>query len=255
MDRWLLTVSTLLALIGGISGMCAVHHGHRSRMTLAWMAGCFALQAGFLYLRGQARSACPLGDLGEILAFLAWSLTLFYILVGRAYRLSLLGVFSAPVVMIIQSVVLFPGVLSVHPARRMVLDPWKEMHSATSVLAYGGLALAAIAGVMFLTLDRQLKAQHLKSGLFRNLPNARTLLISQSRLLWLGTILLTIGIAAGLLTPFGKDYLAHLVAASIIWSGYVVLLIVKQTRGLTGGGLSWSSVILFLASLVVFALI
>ena len=73
-------------------------------------------------------------------------------------------------------------------------NPWHETHSATSVLAYGALALAAVAGVMFLVLDRQLKEHHLKSGLFRNLPPVRELLVSLERLLWLGGGLLTIGI-------------------------------------------------------------
>ena len=37
------------------------------------------------------------------------------------------------------------------------------------------MALAAVAGVMFLVLDHQLKAHDLTSGLFRHLPPVREL--------------------------------------------------------------------------------
>jgi hypothetical protein len=89
MDRWFLIVSTVLALIGGGWGMWSVSRGTRSRWTVVWMVAVFICQLGFLSIRGDLRGACPLRDTGEILVFLAWSLTLFYLLVGPAYRISL----------------------------------------------------------------------------------------------------------------------------------------------------------------------
>lgn len=255
MDRWLLLVSTLFAVIGGTWGMVSVHRGRRNRWTVVWMLAVLLCQLGFLALRGQARAACPLADRGEILVFLSWSLTLFYLLVGPAYRISLLGVFTAPVVVIFQSMALMPGVLSAHPARVIGGNPWHETHSATSVLAYGALALAAVAGVMFLVLDRQLKEHHLKSGLFRNLPPVRELLISLTRLLWMGGGLLSIGILAGLLMPHDKSATGHFVAALAVWVAYAALLGVKSVRGMTGRRLSLLAVLLFVLSLGVFAFV
>lgn len=255
MDRWFLIASTLLAAIGGAWGMISVHRGKRSHWTVVWMTGVFLCQIGFLSVRGEMRAACPLMDRGEILAFLAWSLTLFYLLVGPAYRISLLGVFTAPVVVIFQTAALIPGVLSANPTPVGESNVWHETHSAMSVLAYGALALAAVAGVMFLVLDRQLKEHHLKSGLFRNLPPVRELLGSLGRLLWLGLALLTVGVVAGLLMPRTESAWAHLLAALAVWVGYAVVLGVKQVRGLTGRHLSLSAVFLFVLSLVVFAFI
>ena len=255
MDRWFLIAATLLAAAGGIWGMISVHHGKRSHWTVVWMAATFLCQIGFLAVRGEMRAACPLMDRGEILAFLAWSLTLFYLLVGPAYRISLLGVFTAPVVVLFQAMALIPGVLSLHPAKLTGGNAWHETHSATSVLAYGALALAAVAGVMFLVLDKQLKDHHLKSGLFRNLPPVRELLISLERLLWIGGGLLTIGIVAGFLMPHTGSAWGHLIAAVAVWAGYVVLLGVKKTRGLTGRRFSLSAVVLFVLSLAVFAFV
>src|SRR6478735_6560651 len=100
------------------------------------MTATFLCQIGFLAVRGEMRGACPLMDRGETLAFLAWSLTLFYLLVGPAYRISLLGVFTAPVVVIFQTLALIPGTLTLHPGKLQGGNPWHETHSAMSVLAY-----------------------------------------------------------------------------------------------------------------------
>jgi len=255
MDRWFLISATLFALIGAVLGMVSVHRGNRSRWTVGWMVAAFVCQVAFLTLRGQQRTACPLADLGEILVFLSWSLTLFYLVIGTAYRISLLGVFTAPVVVVFQLVALLPGVLTLDPARLSGGNPWHETHAATSVLGYGAFALASVAGVMFLVLDRQLKEQHLKSGLFRNLPPVRELLISLERLLWVGSGLLTIGITAGFLMPHDGAALGHLLAALAVWISYALLLGVKSVRGLTGRRLSLLTVGLFILSLGVFAFV
>ncbi|WP_035614416.1 cytochrome c biogenesis protein CcsA [Haloferula sp. BvORR071] len=254
MDRWFLIAATALAAVGGITGMLTVHQGTRSRWTVIWMVAAFAAQLAFLYVRGQMRGACPLVGIGEILAFLAWSLTLFYLAVGPTYRLSLLGVFTAPLVVIFQIVALLPGVWIVEPERIPATNPWRETHAAMSVLSYGALALAAVAGVMFLVLDRQLKDHHLQSGLFRNLPPVRELLKSMVRLLWIGVVLLSIGVVAGFMMP-RQGGGAHLVAASGVWIGYALLLGVRQVRGLTGRRLAVVAVLLFVGSLSVFALV
>ena len=253
MDRWFLLIATLLAAIGGSWGMLSVHRGTRSHWTVVWMAAVLLCQFGFLSIRGQLRAACPLLDLGEMLVFLAWSLTLFYLLIGPAYRISLMGVFSAPLVFVLQTAALISGRFTASPKRDLSPDMFHSLHSATSVLAYGALALAGVAGIMFLVLDRQLKVHRLKSGLFRNLPPAHELLVSLERLLWLGTGLLTLGIIAGFLMPRTTPVHSHLLVAMAVWAGYAALLAVKTLRGLTGRKLALATVAMFILSLVVFA--
>lgn len=253
MDRWLLLLSTVLAVIGGGWGMLAVHRGTRSRWTVIWMAAVLLCQFGFLAIRGQLRGACPLQDLGETLVFLAWAMTVFYLLIGSTYRLSLLGVFTAPLVAVLQGFSLLFIWLGPAPSFVGETSVFHALHSATSVLAYGALGLAGIAGTMFLVLDRQLKDQVLRSGLFRNLPPARHLLISMERLLWLGTGLLTLGIVAGFLMPRTTPAHSHTLVAIAVWIGYGILLAVKSFRGLTGRKLALSAVGIFVLSLLVFA--
>ncbi|MCW1885776.1 cytochrome c biogenesis protein [Luteolibacter flavescens] len=246
--------ATALAAVGGVTGMWTVHKGTRSRWTVVWMSLAFFAQLGFLSVRGEARGACPLVGLGEILVFLAWSLMLFYLAVGPTYRLSLLGVFTAPLVAIIQILALLPGVWVSDPHWVGVTDGWRETHAAMSVLSYGALALAGVAGVMFLVLDKQLKDHHLQSGLFRNLPPVRELLKSMVRLLWIGLVLLSVGVVAGFMMPHTGGT-AHLVAATVVWLAYAALLVIRQVRGLTGRKTATVAVVLFIVSLSVFALV
>jgi ABC-type uncharacterized transport system permease subunit len=254
-DRWFLIAATILAAVAGVRGLLVLRHGNKSHWTMWWMIAVMGCQIGYLILRGEMRGACPLRSIGEISVYLAWSLTLFYLLIGPVYRISLLGVFTAPVVVLFQGFALLPGRLLENPVRVLNTNPWGETHSAISVLAYGALALAAVAGVMFLVLDHQLKEHQLKGGLFRNLPPVRELLISLERLLWLGMGLLTIGLVAGLMMPHGKDAMAHLIAAVAVWAGYLTLMAVKRIRGITGRRFALGAVALFVLSLGVFAFV
>lgn len=255
MDRWILIIGTLLAIVGGVWGMISVHRGQRSLLTVAWMISVLMCQLAFLGIRGQSHQSCPLTDHGEILVFLSWALTVFYLLVGPTYRISLLGVFTAPVVAVFQGIALIPGMLNPKPEIIPGANFWHEIHAATAVLSYGGFALAAVAAVMFLVLDKQLKLHHLTSGLFRNLPPVRELLVSMEKLLQFSGVLLTLGIIAGLLMPRNPQMIGHLLAAVSVWCGYALLLGIKIWRGLTGRKLSISVVLMFILSLGVFAFV
>jgi ABC-type uncharacterized transport system permease subunit len=256
MDRWFLIASTVLAAVAGVRGLLVLSHGHKSRWTVWWMIAVMVCQLGYLSVRGEMRGACPLRSIAEISVFLAWSLTLFYLLIGPAFRISLLGVFTAPAVALFQGFALLPGKLDPSPARVLGTTAWGETHSAMSVLGYGALALAAVAGVMFLVLDRQLKEHHLKGGLFRFLPPVRDLLISLERLLWLGMALLTIGLVAGILMPHETDGAwKHVFIATGVWAAYMTLMITKRVRGITGKKFALGAVTIFILSLGVFAFI
>jgi len=255
MAQWLLVAATVLVVLGGVLGLQAVRHGHRSGWTVVCMLGAFVCQLGFLGMRGGLRGKCPLGDYGEILVFLAWSLVLFYLVVGPAYRLSLLGLFTAPVVVIFQVVALAPGMLEASPEKVHVVDAWGEAHAAFSVLSYGAFALGAVAALMFLVLNRKLKHHEFGSKLFNNLPPVRSLLDSVVRLTSLGAGILTVGIVAAFMMEWRDDSVPHLVAAVATWAAYLVVLGLHFWRGITPRRLSIGVMSLFVLSLLVFAFV
>src|SRR3954451_13547714 len=155
----------------------------------------FLLQTTFLWIRGEAVGRCPLTNLFEVFVFLAWSVALIYMLVGPAYRLSLMGAFTAPLVVLLQGFALLAPIDVRHPMR-VEPNSWLEFHASMSMLAYGAFALACIAGVMYLVQERQLKTRQFHS-IFYHLPPLSDLFAAITRLLWWGFALYTLGLISG----------------------------------------------------------
>src|SRR3954454_22178529 len=101
----------------------------------------FIFQTAFLWIRGQQLGRCPITNLFEVFAFLGWSVALIYILVGSAYRLSLMGAFTAPVVLLLQGFALIAPIDTRHSAT-VPANSWLEFHASLSLVAYGAFALA-----------------------------------------------------------------------------------------------------------------
>ncbi len=260
MEKWILFAALMLAVIAALQGANYVHRGVRSRWTSLWLLFSFVAQFGVLAVRGQMRGSCPLGDTGEVLVFSAWSLTMCYLAVGTVYRLSLLGVFTAPLVSFLLGLALIPGMMDVSPEHAKSTDAWRAFHAGFSVLAYGALGLSSVAAVMFLVLNRQLKDAHLSTGLFKNLPPARDLIGVVRRLLVLGVIILTLGVICGVMmkaapvdgSAGSEGPSRHLLMAAGLWLAYAALLVVTWWRGLPPRKLALATVVLFVLSLLIF---
>src|SRR5207245_453328 len=146
-------------------------------------------------VRGHELGRCPLTNLFEVFIFLAWSVAAIYLLVGPAYRLSLMGAFTAPLVVLLQGFALLAPIDIRHPVK-VPAAPWLEFHASISLVAYGAFALACIAGVMYLVQERQLKTHRLHS-IFYHLPPLTDLFAAITRLLWWGFALYTLGLGSG----------------------------------------------------------
>ena len=197
MDRYFLVVSTacfLAAVVRTVLGLRA-RVFPRGRFNFFAIALGFLFQTAFLSVRGHDLGRCPLTNLFEVFIFLAWSVALIYMLVGPAYRLSLMGAFTAPLVVILQGFALLAPI-DVHHPQRLRPNPWLEFHASMSLVAYGVFALACIAGIMYLIQERQLKTRQLRS-IFYYLPPLTELYAAITRLLWWGFALYTLGLASG----------------------------------------------------------
>ena len=84
------------------------------------------------------------------------------------------------------------------------------------------LALACVAGVMFLVQEKQLKMR-VPGSIFHILPPITTLAEAMKRLLWFGVLLLSIGIIAGFFigTPIGRIKSG---ASMLVWLVYAAVL-------------------------------
>ena len=223
MDRYLLIVSTVCFLAAIAHTLLEIRNRVFQPMRFTFLAvglG-FIFQTAFLSLRGHALGRCPITNLFEVIIFVAWSVALFYIVVGPAYRLSLMGAFTAPLVVLLQLVALIAPIDQRH-AVKLPANSWLEFHASISLVAYGAFALACIAGVMYLVQERQLKTHELRS-IFYHLPPLTDLFSAIVRLLWWGFILYTLGLISGFFVGEPLPW-AQIVCATGVWILYALIL-------------------------------
>jgi len=223
MERQLLLGSTLCFLVAVAHTLATLREGvfHPRRFNFFAIALGFVLQSAFLYIRGHALGRCPITNLFEVFIFLAWSVALIYLAIGPAYRLSLMGAFTAPLVLLIQTFALLASI-DVRHSVRLNVNPWLEFHASMSMIAYGAFALAGVAGVMYLVQERQLKTHQLHS-IFYHLPPLTNLFSALTRLLWLGFTLYTAGLVSGFFTgePLPR---VKMMCAFAVWIFYGAIL-------------------------------
>jgi HemX protein len=200
MDRFFVILSTGCYLVAVIRTILMLRDRvfHPGRFNFFAVATGFVFQTIFLSIRGHSLGRCPITNLFEVFVFLAWSVALIYMLVGPAYRLSLMGAFTAPLIFVIQLFALLAPIDHPHVAR-MAVNPWLEFHASISMIAYGAFALACVAGLMYLVQERQLKTHQLHS-VFYHLPPLTDLFAAITRLLWVGFGLYTVGLVSGFFT-------------------------------------------------------
>jgi ABC-type uncharacterized transport system permease subunit len=193
------------------------------------IASGFIFQTAFLAVRGHELHRCPLTNLFEVLIFLAWSIALIYMLVGPTYQLSLMGAFTAPLVLIVQGFALLAPIDIRHPVK-LPANSWLEFHASMSMVAYGAFALACIAGMMYLVQERQIKTHQFRS-IFFHLPPLSDLFTAIMRLLWLGFALYSLGLASGFFVgqPLPR---VQVICAVAVWLLYAAILQAKYLRWL-----------------------
>lgn len=218
------------------------------RSSFLAIASGFFLQTGFLWIRGKALGRCPLTNLFEVFIFMAWSIALIYMLIGPTYRLSLMGAFTAPLVLLMQ---VFALLAPIDRPRTLKIEvnPWLEFHASMSIVAYGAFALACVAGLMYLLQERQLKTHQLHS-VFHHLPPLTDLNAAIVRLLWLGFGLYTAGLVSGFFTGQPLPHV-KIVCAVAVWIFYAAILQGRQLFRLTPRHVAFLCVIAFTAAVSV----
>ena len=192
--RLYLLLSTIAFVAGLVHAIIAIRAGQwkESRWHMLPMALGFLFQTLFLYERVKVHGHCPRTNLLEIYVFIGWSLVLLYFLVGTAYQLSLLGVFTAPLLATLQTYVLLSPM---PPPSAKVFSPRRAMAASSraslALMSYAAFALACVTGVMFLMQDYLLK-KHRIHALFHQLPPIQKLSRAVVRMVALGVILLSV---------------------------------------------------------------
>jgi ABC-type uncharacterized transport system permease subunit len=225
-DRVWLDLATLGYLASAAWGLYAL--GARrlvaNRGTFVLIGTAFVLHTIFLHQRGAAIGHCPITNLFETLAFFSWSLVLTYLVVGQAYRMSILGAFTAPVVFLIN---FFALVAPIDVPSPMPSLGWQlELHATLALLGLGVLGIAALAGLTYLIQERQLKRRSLTSW-FYALPNVGRLELVQQRVLVWGFAIFSAGAFLGFFIP--HQHAADWVKigwSAAVWMLYAAIILV-----------------------------
>jgi ABC-type uncharacterized transport system permease subunit len=212
------------------------------RITFLAICTGFLFTTIFLFDRGHAIGRCPITNRFEVLVFMTWSMVLIYLVIGSTYRLSLMGAFTAPVAsaLLVLAVSLPPDEATV---RKIKVNPWLEAHTSFSMVACGAFALACIAGVMYLIQEQQLKARQ-PSSIFFRLPPITALSVANSRLLWLGFTLFTVGLTTGFLIGQRIDWIQAAWSVAV-WCVYGGILIARVRHAVAGKWVATLSIVAF----------
>jgi ABC-type uncharacterized transport system permease subunit len=255
-DRWFLWLAVVSYAVSGVLTLYRLRRSQASSATnslnYATMLAGFAAHTAFLYARGQIVQRCPLTNAFETTIFIMWAAVLFYLLIGPAYRVSFLGAFTAPVVLVIALIALL-GLDDTPHGASANRSPWVDFHAAIAILACGAFALAFVTGLMYLIQERQLKSRKLTSS-FLLLPSIEQLEVINFRLILLGFMMLTAGMVGGVVS---YKIVGHWTVPKITWAvgawlAYATIVTGRWWQDWRGKRLVQFSMVLFVLVLVTY---
>ena len=254
-DRmWLFAAAGFYFAGFALGTIALLRHGRPSGgATYALIAIGYALQLAGLGIRGRAVGGCPLGNQFEIYQFTAWSAITLYLVVGVAFRNSLLGYFTsslaAALTLISLAIPAWDATQRVHVFGN---NPWIELHAALAVFSYGVFGLLALTSLMLLLRNHSLKSKHL-GGWFSFLPSVLDLDHIGVRLLGAGVAILAVSLGVGSvywLKDTTSVNLAKLFVTVAVWIAYSAAFGLRLRGVLLANRFAWSCLVLYLAALV-----
>jgi ABC-type uncharacterized transport system permease subunit len=155
----------------------------------------------------------------------------------------LLGVFTAPLLALLQTIaLLMPDTPGIVEQRKMTF--WEHLHAPLALMAYAAFALACITGVMFLIQDYLLK-RHRIHALFHQLPPIHHLSRAIVRMVALGVVVLGI-VMVSTLKIHAPITGAKLVFSWGVLALYAVILLLMWRHTLGARRTAWLAVAGFL---------
>ena len=203
--------------------------------------GAFALGAVFHFVsiieEGIVNNRCPITNFYETLSMCAFLIVVLYLFVHWRYKLESLSVFIFPLIFVMAMVATMGNPVSAWSSP-IVRNTWLTVHIVLVLLGIAALLLTAVASVLYLFQERELKAKKPRKFYYR-LPALGTLddLISKS--MALGFVLMTLGVIAGSTWGFIELKTAWIsqpkIAISFFtWGIYMALVLLRTTAGWRG---------------------
>jgi ABC-type uncharacterized transport system permease subunit len=209
----------------------------------------------------------PFAGTTQAISTFVWLLALAYLYTEVTTEERGLGTFVLAIIVVLMSVPAIRGP-GVEPTSAVLEHPLFWTHVAALLGAYASFGLAAVIGVTYVLQFKEIKAKHLVF-FFTRLPSLQVLDVMNSRTVFIGWMLLTVGLVAGgawvsealAIAPDDPRVRAMSVAdpkiavAIITWIVYTFALVARRTIGWRGRRAAYLSAFGFAIVLLNFVLI
>lgn len=227
-----------------------------NRINYLLLLAAFSLHTYSMVRRGFSLQHCPVNNLYEATLFIAWTIVASYLVLGVWHRLRFLGAFASPI-LFGMGVFAVSGAEALDPApgpKPQFVHGWTSLHGALILLSFGAFGLGAVAAVMYLTQEHDLKFHKLRA-ILSLLPPIQRLEKVTSGFITAGFVLLTAGLAIyPLLTQkpnAGSKFDPIILWSGAVWLFYLVLLALRW-RGRGGRRFAWAALVSFAVILLTF---
>jgi len=251
----------LAVIVYGLSSIYSVflwRKGFRKddRANYLLLLGAFALHTTAMVKRGFSINTCPVNNLFEATLFIAWALAAAYLALGLWQRFRYLGAFASHVLFFMGVFALMPALDTPRSTPPNLSTTLTSLHAALILLGIGSFGLSAVAALMFLMEEHDLKFHKLRA-IFSLLPPIQRLERVMNGLLLCGICLFTAGLAFSpfLLRQKYGVWLKNdplLDYSVFIWLFYLGLLISRWKFGQGGRRFAWSTAVSFAVILLTF---
>jgi ABC-type uncharacterized transport system permease subunit len=186
---------------------------------------------------GLTTQHCPITNLYQTLSMCSFLIVILYFVVAWRYKVEGLSLFVFPLVFVMSLVATMGHPVDSWP-NSALRTAWLTVHIVLVLLGYAALALTAIAALLYLFQEHELKSK--RPGRFHNrLPALGTLDDMISRFMGLGFALMTLGVIAASTWAFIELKSAWITQPSIAisfftWGMYLALVFLRVTAGWRG---------------------
>jgi ABC-type uncharacterized transport system permease subunit len=203
--------------------------------------GAFGLASVFHFVsiveEGIVNNRCPITNFYETLSMCAFLLVVVYLFIHFRYRMESLSVFVFPLVFVAALVATMGNPVSAWSSP-VVRSTWLTVHIVLVLLGIAALLLAAIASLVYLFQERELKRKRPQKSYYR-LPALGTLDDVISKSMAVGFVLMTLAVIAGSTWGFIELKSAWIsqpkIAISFVtWGIYMALVFLRTVAGWRG---------------------
>jgi HemX protein len=189
----------------------------------------FCVHTYAMVLSGFSLKTCPINTLYGATTFVTWTMVAAYLVIGLFQKLRFIGAFAAPLLFGIGVFALFTP-RHVSQGVMNFSGGWGSLHIAAFTLAYAAWGLSAVAGVMYLTQERDLKMHKLRAVLSLMPPIQRLEKVT-NLLLISGFALFTVGLIVSVTFAHQGEFTMRgdfkVLLAAFVWLLYLGLILMR----------------------------